>query len=54
MHLTENQVKKAKWTWNLKTGFFIFCMRNKAKSIVLVVRNTSVEFLGQQCRFTEP
>ena len=42
----------------LKTGFLIFCMRNKVKSImlvtmlVLVVRNTSVEISGQQCRFS--
>ena len=42
----------------LKPGFLIFCMRNKVKSImlvtmlVLVVRNTSVEISGQQCRFS--
>ena len=39
---------------DLKTGFFMFCMRNKVKSIVLVVKNTSVEISSQQCRFSEP
>ena len=70
--LTENQVKRIKVGMEqgtgkimfhivskvLKTGFFIFCMRNKVKSIVLVtmqvlvVRYTSVEISGQQCRFS--
>ena len=37
----------------LKPGFFIFCIRNKVKTTVLVVRNTSVEISGQQCRFSK-
>ena len=35
----------------LKTGFFIFCKRNKVKSVVLVVRNTSVEIFAFKVNF---
>ena len=61
--LTENQVKTKVGIIGkisshivrkaLKAGFFIICMKNKVKSIVLVVRNTCAEISGQQFRFSE-